>query len=98
MKYEVLKHLTGKFEFGRFYKEQEINSIIDAWHTFNDYFLLRRGLIDGWFLLRTKNGAKYWREERTSSNNIERIILNNYDIEKIIGMSQMNNGIQRMIY
>ena len=65
MKLEVLEYLTGKFEFGRFYREQEINNIINDWHTFNDYFLLRRGLIDGRFLSRTRNGAKYWREERT---------------------------------
>ena len=65
MKLEVLEYLAGKFEFGRFYREQEINNIINDWHTFNDYFLLRRGLIDGRFLSRTRNGAKYWREERT---------------------------------
>lgn len=93
MKFEILKYLAGKFKFGRFYKEQEVNSIINEWHTFNDYFLLRRGLIDCWFLSRTKNGAKYWREERTSFSEIEKIILYNYNIDKLIGMSQMNNGI-----
>jgi hypothetical protein len=66
MKLEVLGYLAEKFEYGRFYKEPEINNIINDWHTFNDYFLLRRGLIDWRFLSRTKNGAKYWREERTS--------------------------------
>ena len=93
MKYEILKYLAGKFDSGRFYKEREINNIINDWHTFNDYFLLRRGLIDGSFLSRTKNGAKYWREEHALYNDIERIILDNYNIEKIIGMSRMNNGI-----
>lgn len=72
LKFEILKYLASKFEFGRFYREQEVNNIIKSWHTFNDYFLLRRGLIDCWFLSRTKNGAKYWREERYSLNDIER--------------------------
>ena len=31
MKSEVLEYLAGKFEFGRLYKEQEINNIIDCW-------------------------------------------------------------------
>lgn len=93
MKFKILSYLAAKFECGRFYKEQEVNSIIENWHTFGDYFLLRRGLIDHCFLSRTKNGARYWREEQSSLSHIKQVILNNYDIEKIVGMSQMNNGI-----
>jgi hypothetical protein len=66
MKLKVLKHLAGKFEYGQYYNEREVNSIIEKWHTFGDYFLLRRGLIDHSFLSRTKNGARYWREEHPS--------------------------------
>lgn len=66
MKFEILSYLASKFECGRFYKGQEVNNIIEDWHTFGDYFLLRRGLIDHWLLSRTKNGARYWREEQSS--------------------------------
>lgn len=63
MKFEVLKYLSEKFEFDRFYTEKEVNAIIESWHTFGDYFILRRGLIDCRLLSRTRNGAQYWREE-----------------------------------
>lgn len=61
-KLEVLSYLSAKFESGRFYTEKEVNQIIDNWHTFGDYFLLRRALIDYRFLSRTTNGSKYWKE------------------------------------
>jgi hypothetical protein len=62
-KIEILKYISTKFEEGRFYTEKEVNSIIENWHTFGDYFLLRRGLIDYKLLIRTKDGSKYWKEE-----------------------------------
>ena len=62
-KTEILKYISTKFEEGRFYKEKEVNMIIEDWHTFGDYFLLRRGLIDYKFLARTRDGSKYWKEE-----------------------------------
>ncbi len=64
MKNEVLTYLADKFESGRIYSEKEVNRTINAWHTFNDYFLLRRGLIDAKLLSRTINGSSYWKEER----------------------------------
>ena len=93
MKSEILNYLATKFEYGQFYKEQEVNTIIENWHTFDDCFLLRRGLVDYWFLSRTKNGARYWREEQSSLSQIKQVIFRNYDFDKIIGMSQMSNGI-----
>ena len=59
-KIPVLAYLAGKFEEDRIYSEKEINKIITAWHTFGDYFILRRLLIDYRFLERTPNGEKYW--------------------------------------
>lgn len=59
-KIPVLAYLAGKFEEDRIYSEKEVNEIINAWHTFRDYFLLRRLLIDYKFLERTPDGAKYW--------------------------------------
>jgi len=62
VKIEVLRYLSTKFEYDKFYSEKEVNVIIDEWHKFNDYFLLRRGMVDYKFLFRTKDGAKYWKE------------------------------------
>lgn len=64
MKLEILKYISDKFEFNRFYSEAEVNKVIEEWHTFGDYFLIRRGLIDCGLLMRTRNGSKYWKEER----------------------------------
>ncbi|MEL7565895.1 MAG: DUF2087 domain-containing protein [Dehalobacterium sp.] len=59
-KMAVLDYLCGKFEQERIYSEKEVNGIINVWHTFGDYFILRRLLIDHKFLERTPNGEKYW--------------------------------------
>ncbi|HWR62574.1 MAG TPA: DUF2087 domain-containing protein [Clostridia bacterium] len=59
-KLPVLAYLAGKFEEDRIYNEKEINGIINAWHTFGDYFILRRLLVDYGFLGRTPDGARYW--------------------------------------
>lgn len=59
-KIAVVAYLAGKFEKDRIYNEKEVNEIINRWHTFNDYFLLRRSLIDYKFMGRTRNGAEYW--------------------------------------
>lgn len=60
VKIAVLEYLTCKFEKGRTYSEKQVNQIIDEWHAFHDYFILRRLLIDYKFLERTPNGAEYW--------------------------------------
>lgn len=59
-KIAVLTHLAEKFDKDIVYNEKQINSIINDWHTFNDYFLLRRLLVDYKFLDRTRDGSKYW--------------------------------------
>lgn len=66
-KVPVLAYLAEKFEAGRDYTEKEVNAIIDAWHTFGDYFLLRRSLIDYAYLMRVPDGSRYWvnEEKRT---------------------------------
>lgn len=58
----IVQYLASKFEIGVEYTEKEVNEIIDQWHTFNDYFLLRRSLIDYRYMKRTRDGAKYWKE------------------------------------
>lgn len=59
-KIPILAYLAGKFEEDRIYCEKEINGIINEWHTFGDYFILRRLLVDHRFLERTPDGARYW--------------------------------------
>jgi len=59
-KIPILAYLASKFEQERVYSEKEVNNLIDTWHTFGDYFILRRLLIDYKFLGRTPNGAEYW--------------------------------------
>jgi hypothetical protein len=58
----VLNYLVSKFEIGTEYTEGQVNVLIDEWHTFGDYFVLRRELIDSGMLKRLPNGSKYWRE------------------------------------
>ena len=59
-KIAVVGYLAGKFDKNRVYNEKEVNEIINEWHTFNDYSLLRRSLIDYKFMGRTRNGTEYW--------------------------------------
>lgn len=74
MKREVVMYIASKFEITKKYTEKEVNEVINQWHTFDDYFLLRRSLIDYKFLSRTKDGAQYWKnnldEENLKENNI----------------------------
>ncbi len=58
----VLKYLASKFKTGKDYTEAQVNAVIDEWHTFGDYFVLRRELIDSGLLKRLPNGSRYWRE------------------------------------
>ncbi|MFZ5351871.1 MAG: DUF2087 domain-containing protein [Bacillota bacterium] len=68
----VLKYLASKFEYGTFYTEKQVNRIISDMHTFNDYFILRRELVESKLLGRTRDCSKYWREKQSTeyeSNN-----------------------------
>ena len=67
-KIPLLAYLAEKFQPDRDYTEKEINSIIMQWHTFNDYFILRRLLIDYEFLGREPDGSRYWVVKRMSSD------------------------------
>jgi hypothetical protein len=57
---ELLAHLTRTlFEDGREYTEREINDAIRTVH--EDCSALRRYLVEGGFLARTKDGSSYRR-------------------------------------
>lgn len=63
VKFALLEYLTEKFEPGRMYSEREVNDICSRWHTFGDYFLLRRELVDHGLLCRERDGSHYWRAQ-----------------------------------
>jgi len=64
VKQEILVYLATQFKFDIDYTEKEVNEIIKTWHTFGDYFLLRRELIDYHFLCRTSDGSRYWKKQQ----------------------------------
>jgi hypothetical protein len=59
----IIEYVSEKFEYDRVYSEKEVNGILGYWHTFGDYFILRRGLIEEGFMVRTPNGAEYRRSD-----------------------------------
>lgn len=60
-KQEVLLYLAEKFDAGRDYAESDVNGILNQWHTFGDYFLLRRALVEAGYLCRLRDGSRYWK-------------------------------------
>jgi hypothetical protein len=57
----VLEYLASKFEFDTICTESEVNAILEAWHVFSDWALLRRELCVNGLLVRTANGSRYTR-------------------------------------
>jgi hypothetical protein len=57
----VLDFLVTKFEFHKTYHENEVNEILKAWHTFQDWPLLRRELFERDYLARNLSGTDYKR-------------------------------------
>lgn len=57
----VLCELVKKFEFGKLYKEKEVNELITE--SFEDHTFIRRYLVEYQFLGREKDGSAYWRKE-----------------------------------
>jgi hypothetical protein len=62
-KISVIEYMASKFEVGRDYTENEVNEVISKWHTFGDYFILRRSMIEYQLLSRTPDGARYWKDK-----------------------------------
>ena len=60
---KVLEYLAVKFSSDIDYTEKEVNAIIDHWHTFSDYFLLRREMVENKFLYRETDCSRYWKEK-----------------------------------
>jgi hypothetical protein len=55
----VVEYLATKFDDQRTYTEREVNDILKSWHTFSDWPLLRRELVDRKFMSRDVNGYAY---------------------------------------
>ncbi|NCB30241.1 MAG: DUF2087 domain-containing protein [Clostridia bacterium] len=70
-RYAVLGYLAEKFEPGQSFTEGQVNAICNQWHTFGDYFVLRRELVDSGFLQREPDGSRYWRAAAVPGTSVE---------------------------
>ena len=59
----TIEWLSRKFKFEKQYSEKEVNTIIEAHHSFNDIALLRRELITRKLLERKNDGSIYWKTD-----------------------------------
>lgn len=51
--------LARRFEAGREYSEKDVNALIMDGHTFADWALLRRWLVDWGYMTRESDGSRY---------------------------------------
>ena len=51
--------LAQRFEPGREYSERDVNSLLLEGHTFGDWAILRRSLVDWRFMSREQDGSRY---------------------------------------
>lgn len=58
--------LSQRFEPGREYSEKDANFLIMDGHTFADWALLRRSLVDWGFMTRESDGSRYRLSERAA--------------------------------
>jgi len=65
--------LARRFEPGREYREREVNELLMDGHTFADWALLRRCLVDWGFVLREPDGTRYRLSERASERIAEEL-------------------------
>ncbi|WP_313133899.1 DUF2087 domain-containing protein [Anaerocolumna sp.] len=69
-RFAVLEYLSEKFETNCTYTEKEVNNICNEWHTFGDYFVLRRELVDNGLLCREADGSRYWKTQINQKDNV----------------------------
>lgn len=60
-KQAVCEYVAQKFELDRFYHEREVNEVLKQWHTFSDWPLLRRELVERGLMTRNRDGTEYKR-------------------------------------
>ena len=59
----AVSYLATHFEPGRIYNEKQVNELLNEWHTFEDWALLRRVMFDWGYLDRESDGSRYWLRE-----------------------------------
>lgn len=57
----VLEYLVSHFAYHTVYSEPEVNALLNKYHTFGDWALLRRELYEHGLLDRQPDGRRYWR-------------------------------------
>lgn len=57
-------YLASKFKHGQIYSEKEVNAILNEYHTFGDWALLRREMYDSLYLDRKSDGSQYWLRDK----------------------------------
>jgi len=60
----AVAYLAARFEPDRIYNEKQVNELLNEWHTFEDWALLRRVMFDWGYLNRESDGSKYWLRPR----------------------------------
>ena len=55
----VLAYIATKFDRNSTYSEERLNILLKQWHTFNDWALLRRELVERGFIDRNLDGTNY---------------------------------------
>lgn len=68
---EACAYLAQQFQNDRDYTERDVNAIITSVHTFGDYFLLRRAMVDSGYLCRTPDGSRYWKNKEKQRSETE---------------------------
>lgn len=61
----VMGWLASHFERGRESTEKQVNELLNRYHAFGDWALLRRALVDHGWLDRASDGSRYRLRERT---------------------------------
>ena len=64
----ALAYLATRFEPGVRYREKDVNRLLVDWHTFRDWSMLRRYLVDFAYLEREADGSAYWLAEPQPAN------------------------------
>ena len=58
--------LARRFEPGREYDEKQVNALVMDGHTFADWAILRRSLVDWGFMNRESDGSRYRLTDRAA--------------------------------
>jgi len=71
-KQAVLLYLAEKFSANRLYSEKEVNALLNHYHNFGDWALLRRELFEKGFLVRNAAKGLYWKPNPLAQAQIPR--------------------------